>query len=105
EALGPAVEGPRPEDQPSSGAPVGVRRREHVPREPSHAPHPRVAEEQPEEQRGGASRQPSPAPPQPTGPQSHAGSALLIVGLTLALATLVFRRIYLAQDYKLDYDL
>ncbi|KAF4092117.1 hypothetical protein AMELA_G00017210 [Ameiurus melas] len=36
---------------------------------------------------------------------SHAGSAVLIVLLTLALAALVFRRIYLAQDYKFDYEL
>ncbi|GAA6110339.1 ubiquitin-conjugating enzyme E2 J1, partial [Tachysurus ichikawai] len=36
---------------------------------------------------------------------SHTGSAVLIVLLTLALAALVFRRIYLAQDYKFDYEL
>ncbi|KAL6485712.1 hypothetical protein MHYP_G00051040 [Metynnis hypsauchen] len=40
---------------------------------------------------------------QPDG--SHTGSAVLIVLLTLALAALVFRRIYLAQEYKFDYDL
>lgn len=34
----------------------------------------------------------------------HTGSAVLIVLLTLALAALVFRRIYLAQDYKFDYE-
>lgn len=38
-------------------------------------------------------------------PDSHAGSAVLIVLLTLALAALIFRRIYLAQDYRLDLDL
>lgn len=105
EALGPAVEGPCPDGQPGSGPPVRVRRREPTPREPSPAPHHRATEEQPEEQRGEARRRPSPAPPQHTGAQSHAGSALLIVVLTLALATLIFRRIYLAQDYKFDYDL
>lgn len=42
--------------------------------------------------------------PQPP-PESHTGSAVLIVLLTLALAALIFRRIYLAQDYKLDFDL
>ncbi|KAF3702509.1 Ubiquitin-conjugating enzyme E2 J1 [Channa argus] len=36
---------------------------------------------------------------------SHAGSAVLIVVLTLALAALIFRRIYLAHDYKFDYEL
>ncbi|XP_027008220.2 ubiquitin-conjugating enzyme E2 J1 [Tachysurus fulvidraco] len=36
---------------------------------------------------------------------SHTGSAVLIVLLMLALAALVFRRIYLAQDYKFDYEL
>lgn len=36
---------------------------------------------------------------------THTGSAVLIVLLTLALAALVFRRIYLAQDYKFDYEL
>ncbi|XP_062857197.1 ubiquitin-conjugating enzyme E2 J1 [Trichomycterus rosablanca] len=37
--------------------------------------------------------------------EGHTGSAVLIVLLTLALAALVFRRIYLAQDYKFDYEL
>lgn len=37
--------------------------------------------------------------------ESHAGSAVLIVLLTLALAALIFRRIYLAQEYKFDYEL
>ncbi|XP_028295977.1 ubiquitin-conjugating enzyme E2 J1 isoform X2 [Gouania willdenowi] len=36
--------------------------------------------------------------------ESHAGSAALILVLTLALAVLIFRRIYLAQEYKFDYD-
>ncbi|XP_035385106.1 ubiquitin-conjugating enzyme E2 J1 [Electrophorus electricus] len=40
---------------------------------------------------------------QPDG--SHTGSAVLIVLLSLALAALVFRRIYLAQEYKFDYEL
>lgn len=45
-----------------------------------------------------------PAPRQPQD-DSHAGSVLLIVVLTLALAALIFRRIYLAHEYKFDYDL
>ncbi|XP_061559927.1 ubiquitin-conjugating enzyme E2 J1 isoform X2 [Phycodurus eques] len=36
---------------------------------------------------------------------SYAGSAVLIVVLTLALAALIFRRIYLANEYKFDYEL
>uniref|UniRef100_A0A3Q0R3K3 Ubiquitin-conjugating enzyme E2 J1 n=1 Tax=Amphilophus citrinellus TaxID=61819 RepID=A0A3Q0R3K3_AMPCI len=37
--------------------------------------------------------------------ESHTGSAILIIVLTLALAALIFRRIYLAHEYKFDYDL
>lgn len=106
EPFGPDLEGPRPDGEPSSAPPVGVRRRELTPRDPSPAPHHRVAEDQPEEQRLAApSRRPFPPAPHHMGGQSHAGSAVLIVVLTLALATLIFRRIYLAQDYKFDYDL
>ncbi|KAG8444769.1 hypothetical protein GDO86_009805 [Hymenochirus boettgeri] len=36
---------------------------------------------------------------------SHTGSAVLIVVLTLALAALLFRRLYLANDYIFDYEL
>ncbi|XP_049612002.1 ubiquitin-conjugating enzyme E2 J1 [Syngnathus scovelli] len=36
--------------------------------------------------------------------ESHAGSAMLIVVLSLILAALIFRRIYLAHDYKFEYD-
>ncbi|XP_069561989.1 ubiquitin-conjugating enzyme E2 J1 [Brachyistius frenatus] len=45
-----------------------------------------------------------PVPHQPQD-ESHAGTAALIVVLTLVLAALVFRRIYLAHEYKFDYDL
>ncbi|MGH0139225.1 UNVERIFIED_CONTAM: hypothetical protein FKN15_026224 [Acipenser sinensis] len=52
-------------------------------------------------------------PASPTYPQlqrqpegsSHVGLAVLIVVLTLALAALIFRRIYLASEYKFDYEL
>lgn len=93
---------PSPNAEASSGPSVGLRRREPAPREPAPAPHhtARVVEEQRD---GAAVRRPLPAAPHP--PESHAGSALLIVVLTLALATLIFRRVYLAQDYKFDYDL
>ncbi|OCT80469.1 hypothetical protein XELAEV_18027281mg [Xenopus laevis] len=36
---------------------------------------------------------------------SNTGSAVLIVVLTLALAALIFRRVYLANDYIFDYEL
>lgn len=42
---------------------------------------------------------------QHTGDASNTGSTLLIVLLTLALAALIFRRIYLANDYIFDYEL
>ncbi|XP_008561979.1 PREDICTED: ubiquitin-conjugating enzyme E2 J1-like [Galeopterus variegatus] len=35
----------------------------------------------------------------------HGGSAVLIVILTLALAALIFRRIYLANEYIFDFEL
>lgn len=42
---------------------------------------------------------------QHTGDASNTGTTLLIVLLTLALAALIFRRIYLANDYIFDYEL
>ncbi|ROL50927.1 Ubiquitin-conjugating enzyme E2 J1 [Anabarilius grahami] len=47
----------------------------------------------------------SPAAQHPPQDASHTGSAVLIVLLTLALAALIFRRIYLAHEYKFDYEL
>uniref|UniRef100_A0A8C2J6L9 Ubiquitin-conjugating enzyme E2 J1 n=1 Tax=Cyprinus carpio TaxID=7962 RepID=A0A8C2J6L9_CYPCA len=47
----------------------------------------------------------SPAAQLPAQDTSHTGSAVLIVLLTLALAALIFRRIYLAHEYKFDYEL
>ncbi|XP_069462605.1 ubiquitin-conjugating enzyme E2 J1-like isoform X2 [Ambystoma mexicanum] len=43
--------------------------------------------------------------PQPRVNTSHTGSAVLIVLLTLALAALIFRRVYLANDYIFDNEL
>ncbi|KAJ8356062.1 hypothetical protein SKAU_G00188560 [Synaphobranchus kaupii] len=48
---------------------------------------------------------PFPAAPRPAPEVGHTGSAILIVVLTLALAVLIFRRIYLANEYKFDYEL
>ncbi|XP_063078939.1 ubiquitin-conjugating enzyme E2 J1 [Engraulis encrasicolus] len=42
---------------------------------------------------------------QPVADGSQTGSAVLIVLLTLALTALIFRRIYLANDYRFDYEL
>ncbi|XP_077366453.1 ubiquitin-conjugating enzyme E2 J1 [Festucalex cinctus] len=36
--------------------------------------------------------------------ESHTGSVMLIVVLSLILAALIFRRIYLAHEYKFDYE-
>ncbi|CAB1342784.1 unnamed protein product [Coregonus sp. 'balchen'] len=36
---------------------------------------------------------------------SHTGSVVLIIVLTLLLAALIFRRIYLTNEYKFDYEL
>ncbi|XP_056337278.1 ubiquitin-conjugating enzyme E2 J1 [Danio aesculapii] len=47
----------------------------------------------------------SPAAPHLPQDSSRTGSAVLIVLLTLALAALIFRRIYLAHEYKFDYEL
>ncbi|XP_031437304.1 ubiquitin-conjugating enzyme E2 J1 [Clupea harengus] len=46
-----------------------------------------------------------PAAPQAPADGSHTGSVVLIVLLTLALTALIFRRVYLANDYKFDYEL
>ncbi|XP_066214983.1 ubiquitin-conjugating enzyme E2 J1 isoform X1 [Saccopteryx leptura] len=42
---------------------------------------------------------------QPRDHTDHGGSAILIVILTLALAILIFRRIYLANEYVFDFEL
>ncbi|CAN9507579.1 unnamed protein product [Ophioblennius macclurei] len=79
------------------------------PRSPGRPLSPRQRRAQ---QRGeNVSREPAPnrpalvPPPRPLQDESHTGSAVLIVVLTLALATLIFRRIYLANEYRFDYDL
>ncbi|KAM9338857.1 ubiquitin-conjugating enzyme E2 J1 [Symphorus nematophorus] len=88
-------EGPRPPAAPAAGRPLSPRQR-------------RAQQHSQQGQRDG--RDPASRPafhPAPRQPQdeSHAGSAVLIVVLTLALAALIFRRIYLAQEYKFDYEL
>lgn len=89
------IEGPQPAVTPSTGRPLSPRQR-------------RAQQHSQQGQRDGrdpASRPAfAPAPRQPLD-ESHAGSAVLIVVLTLALAALIFRRIYLANEYKFDYEL
>ncbi|XP_070843845.1 ubiquitin-conjugating enzyme E2 J1 [Chaetodon trifascialis] len=89
------LEVPQPPAAPGTGRPLSPRQR-------------RAQQHSQQDQRGGrdpASRPAfAPALRQPQD-ESHAGSAVLIVVLTLALAALIFRRIYLAQEYKFDYEL
>lgn len=89
------VEEPRPPSTPSTGRPLSPRQR-------------RAQQHSQQGQRDGrdpGSRPAFPPAPRPPQDESHAGSAVLIVVLTLALAALIFRRIYLAQEYKFDYEL
>lgn len=85
------VEEHRPPASPATGRPLSPRQR-------------RAQQHSQQGQRN--SRDPASRPaftPAPRQPQveSNAGSAVLIVLLTLALAALIFRRIYLAQEYEL----
>ncbi|XP_053300812.1 ubiquitin-conjugating enzyme E2 J1 isoform X2 [Pleuronectes platessa] len=84
------VEGSQPQTAPSPGRPLSPRQR-------------RTQQHSHQAQRD--SRPAFPAPPRQPQVESHAGSVVLIVVLTLALAALIFRRIYLAQEYKFDYEL
>ncbi|CAK6979317.1 ubiquitin-conjugating enzyme E2 J1 [Scomber scombrus] len=95
ESPAPSEEEPRPPAAPSVGRPLSPRQR-------------RAQQHNQQGQRDGreaASRLPFIAPPHQPQDDSHAGSAVLIVVLTLALAALIFRRIYLANEYKFDYEL
>ncbi|XP_068199307.1 ubiquitin-conjugating enzyme E2 J1 [Antennarius striatus] len=91
ESPGTGVVGPRPPGTPS-GRPISPRQR-------------RAQQHHQREGRDAASRLTFPPAPRPPHQESHTGSALLIVVLALALAVLILRRIYLAQDYKFDYEL
>ncbi|XP_024275627.1 ubiquitin-conjugating enzyme E2 J1 isoform X2 [Oncorhynchus tshawytscha] len=48
---------------------------------------------------------PHTATPHPPQDASHTGSVVLIMVLALLLAALIFRRIYLTNEYKFDYEL
>ncbi|XP_070705127.1 ubiquitin-conjugating enzyme E2 J1 isoform X2 [Pempheris klunzingeri] len=90
-----AAEDPQPPVATSTGRPLSPRQR-------------RAQQRSQQDQRDGRDPTSRPAfPPAPRQPQdeSHAGSAVLIVVLTLALAALIFRRIYLANEYKFDFEL
>ncbi|XP_072296397.1 ubiquitin-conjugating enzyme E2 J1 [Eucyclogobius newberryi] len=109
----PAAEPEAPAAEPEAPTAEPVTLAPEVPR-PEQVEPPMVAPGRPlsprqrrQQQSRQAQREPSRAPftaPRQA-PDSHTGSAVLIVLLTLALATLIFRRIYLAQDYRLDLDL
>ncbi|XP_041109637.1 ubiquitin-conjugating enzyme E2 J1 isoform X2 [Polyodon spathula] len=83
------------------------------PREETPQPRPLNRPLSPRQRRAQQQSQQPRRPASPTYPQlqrqpegsSHVGLAVLIVVLTLALATLIFRRIYLASEYKFDYEL
>lgn len=89
----PEAQVPAPEQTDPSAAPPG---RPLSPRQRRQQQQTRQAQREPSRAAFTAPRQ---------APDSHTGSAVLIVLLTLALAALIFRRIYLAQDYRLDLDL
>lgn len=97
----PTTESEEPRPDVDSSPSVGLRQRERGPRDLSS----RRDSDHSEEQSEISSRRPFAAAPHRTQDEGHAGSAVLIVVLTLALATLIFRRIYLAQEYKFDYEL
>lgn len=89
------AEGPQTSGPPSAGRPLSPRQR-------------RAQQHSQQSQRVGrdaASRPAFIATPHQPRDESHAGSAVLILVLTLALAALIFRRIYLANEYKFDYEL
>ncbi|KAI9517146.1 hypothetical protein NQZ68_008402 [Dissostichus eleginoides] len=89
------TEGLSPPAAPSTGRPLSPRQR----RAQQHS------QRNQREGREAASRPPfTPAPRLPL-EESSAGSVVLIVLLTLALAALIFRRIYLANEFKFDYEL
>ncbi|KAI4802450.1 hypothetical protein KUCAC02_020286, partial [Chaenocephalus aceratus] len=89
------TEGLSPPAAPGTGRPLSPRQR----RAQQHS------QRNQREGREAASRPPfTPAPRLPL-EESSAGSVVLIVLLTLALAALIFRRIYLANEFKFDYEL
>lgn len=65
------------------------------------SPRQRRTQSQPNQRRVSA----SPGLTQAQQPRMNAGSTMLIVLLTLALAVLLFRRVYLANNYIFDYEL
>ncbi|XP_034755829.1 ubiquitin-conjugating enzyme E2 J1 [Etheostoma cragini] len=89
------TDGPQPPAAPIPGRPLSPRQRRAQQR----------SQQGQRDARDPASRPVfAPTPRQPRD-ESRAGSVALIAVLTLALAALIFRRIYLAHEYKLDYEL
>ncbi|XP_035472625.2 ubiquitin-conjugating enzyme E2 J1 isoform X1 [Scophthalmus maximus] len=91
------VEASQPHAAPGTGRPLSPRQRRTQQQDQQARRDSREPASRPGGAFAAAARQPQ--------EESHAGSAVLIVVLTLALAALIFRRIYLAQEYKFDYEL
>ncbi|XP_055740563.1 ubiquitin-conjugating enzyme E2 J1 [Salvelinus fontinalis] len=74
---------------------------------PAPSTHQRRAQQQQRDQIEPPSRPtfPHTATPHPPQDTSHTGSVVLIVVLALLLAALIFRRVYLTNEYKFDYEL
>ncbi|XP_061609144.1 ubiquitin-conjugating enzyme E2 J1 isoform X6 [Phyllopteryx taeniolatus] len=102
-----AADGPLPEQAEMSTAARAERPQTLLPSNSGHPRSPRHRRvQQAQRDNGEAPNRPAfiarvHAPPN----DSYAGSAVLIVVLTLALAALIFRRVYLANEYKFDYEL
>ncbi|KAM7319565.1 hypothetical protein ACRRTK_021248 [Alexandromys fortis] len=85
-----------------SGAPL-PQPTQPAPKNTSMSPRQRRAQQQ--SQRRSTSPDVTQGQPPRANHTEHGGSAMLIVILTLALAALIFRRIYLANEYIFDFEL
>ncbi|EDL98576.1 ubiquitin-conjugating enzyme E2, J1 (predicted), isoform CRA_b [Rattus norvegicus] len=86
-----------------SGAPL-PQPTQPAPKNTSMSPRQRRAQQQ-SQRRSSASPDVLQGQPPRANHTEHGGSAMLIIILTLALAALIFRRIYLANEYIFDFEL
>lgn len=89
--------------QNASGAPL-PQPTQSAPKSTSMSPRQRRAQQQ-SQRRSSAAPEVTQGRPPRTNHTENGGSAMLIVILTLALAALIFRRIYLANEYMFDSEL
>ncbi|XP_051017212.1 ubiquitin-conjugating enzyme E2 J1 isoform X2 [Acomys russatus] len=89
--------------QNASGAPL-PQPTQSAPKSTSMSPRQRRAQQQ-SQRRSSTAPDVSQGQPPRANHTEHGGSAMLIVILTLALAALIFRRIYLANEYIFDFEL